>query len=52
MPALRRFAPLATDDAASRWDGTSVHRFAGSYGDYLVEKIGKVFPVLRNDVLT
>ena len=49
-----RIAPirtLATDDAATRWDGASVHSFAGSYGDYLVEKIGKVFPVLRNNVL-
>ena len=49
-----RIAPirtLATDDAASRWDGASVHNVTGTYGDYLVEKIGKVFPVLRNDVL-
>ncbi len=42
---------LATDDVASRWDGKSVHAFNGTYGDYLVAKIGQVFPTLRNDVL-
>lgn len=49
-----RIAPihtLATDDATTRWDGASVHNFTGSYGDYLVAKIGKVFPALGHDVL-
>lgn len=35
-----------------RWDGASVHEFRGSYGDYLLGKIGKVFPQLRADVLS
>jgi polar amino acid transport system ATP-binding protein len=39
------------DDAASRWDGASVHAFSGSYGDYVLDKVGKVFPMLRRDVL-
>lgn len=34
-----------------RWDDTNVHDFEGSYGDYLLRKIGKVFPELKNDVL-
>jgi isopenicillin N synthase-like dioxygenase len=36
-----------TDDgAAERWDRTSVHGFVGTYGDYLLGKVGKVFPEL------
>ena len=41
----------AIDDRASRWDGASVHAFAGTYGDYLLAKIGKVFPELHRTVL-
>jgi isopenicillin N synthase-like dioxygenase len=43
-------SPL-TDDRATRWDGASVHAFEGSYGDYLLGKIGKVFPELKQSVL-
>ena len=39
------------DDAADRWDGTSVHRFEGTYGDYLLGKVSKVFPELGARVL-
>ena len=39
------------DDAGQRWDHASVHDFRGSYGDYLLAKVGKVFPELRRDVL-
>ncbi|MFQ5556169.1 MAG: isopenicillin N synthase family dioxygenase [Acidimicrobiales bacterium] len=38
-------APPA-DDAARRWDGTSVHAWQGSYGDYLTAKVARVFPEL------
>ena len=45
-----RPVPLADDappdDAPSRWDGTSVHRWEGTYGDYLLDKVAKVFPDL------
>ena len=41
----------ATDDDATRWDGASVHAFEGTYGDYLLGKVGKVFPELRRPVL-
>ncbi len=41
----------ATDDHATRWDGASVHAFDGTYGDYLLGKIGKVFPDLKHSVL-
>jgi isopenicillin N synthase-like dioxygenase len=39
------------DDQAERWDGASVHLFEGTYGDYLLRKVGKVFPQLRQEVL-
>jgi len=35
-----------------RWDGRSVHAFEGTYGDYLIEKVSKVFPALRGEILT
>jgi polar amino acid transport system ATP-binding protein len=41
----------AQDDSASRWDQASVHAFEGRYGDYLLAKIGKVFPALKEAVL-
>ena len=34
-----------------RWDKSSVHEFAGTYGEYLINKIGKVFPDLKKNVL-
>jgi polar amino acid transport system ATP-binding protein len=43
--------PGAEDDRASRWDGASVHAFEGRYGDYLMAKVGKVFPELRQQLL-
>ena len=36
------------DDPSSRWDGASVHEFSGTYGDYLLGKVSKVFPALRD----
>ena len=49
-----RIAPIASplvDDRATRWDGASVHALDGTYGAYLLAKIGRVFPELRRDVL-
>lgn len=34
------------DDRAERWDQASVHQFSGRYGDYLLNKVAKVFPGL------
>lgn len=42
---------VAPDDRATRWDKTSVHVFSGTYGDYLLGKVGKVFPGLKSKVL-
>jgi isopenicillin N synthase-like dioxygenase len=38
------------DDQAERWDRASVHLFQGTYGDYLLKKVSKVFPELRQEV--
>ena len=38
------------DDADRRWDGTSLRAWNGTYGDYLTEKVAKVFPDLFADV--
>lgn len=51
-----RMAPLPgmaiTTGADGRWDGASVHDFDGTYGDYLLSKVAKVFPNLVDDALT
>jgi len=41
---------LSADDSASRWDKANVHAVSGSYGDYLLGKVAKVFPDLARDV--
>ncbi len=45
--------PRPADDAsaAERWDRTSVHGFTGPYGEYLLTKVGKVFPALVADAM-
>jgi len=47
-PALAQAAP---EDSSKRWDGQDVHALQGTYGDYLLGKVGKVFPELRTKVL-
>jgi isopenicillin N synthase-like dioxygenase len=39
------------DDRTQRWDHTSVHTFEGTYGEYLLGKVAKVFPSLGTAVL-
>ena len=38
-------------DVDERWDGVDVHELSGTYGEYLLRKIGRVFPGLGRDVL-
>jgi isopenicillin N synthase-like dioxygenase len=40
-----------TADGHARWDGADPRAFTGTYGDYLLGKVGKVFPQLRSEVL-
>jgi isopenicillin N synthase-like dioxygenase len=38
------------ENKEERWDRASVHEFRGTYGDYLLSKVSKVFPELRRGV--
>jgi isopenicillin N synthase-like dioxygenase len=38
-------------DGRRRWDGQDLRAFTGTYGDYLLGKIGRVFPELRRAAL-
>lgn len=44
-------ADLPADDKLERWDKASVHEFKGTYGDYILSKVSKVFPELRKGVI-
>jgi isopenicillin N synthase-like dioxygenase len=48
VPAVGTPAP---GDAPARWDGRDVLEWSGTYGDYLLDKVGRVFPDLRADVI-
>jgi isopenicillin N synthase-like dioxygenase len=41
----------AQDDSTERWDRANVHAWSGTYGDYLLGKVAKVFPELASDKL-
>jgi isopenicillin N synthase-like dioxygenase len=41
-----------TDDRDTRWDKASVHAFSGTYADYLLGKVSKVFPELKREVIS
>jgi isopenicillin N synthase-like dioxygenase len=43
--------PTVRDERWERWDRASVHDFRGTYGDYVLRKVGKVFPDLGDQVL-
>ena len=42
---------IVDDNKNERWDQASVHEFRGTYGDYVLNKVAKVFPQLRQEVL-
>jgi isopenicillin N synthase-like dioxygenase len=50
VPPLPDLAAVA-DDGRRRWDGQDLRAFTGTYGDYLLGKVSKVFPQLRRDVM-
>jgi isopenicillin N synthase-like dioxygenase len=41
----------AGDDGRQRWDRQDLRAFTGTYGDYLLSKVSKVFPQLRGEIL-
>lgn len=47
LPSHARFI---RDDSSERWDRANVHEFSGTYGDYLLGKVSKVFPDLARNV--
>lgn len=51
MTPLPVSAQRIASDREERWDRSSVHEFAGTYGDYLLGKVGKVFPELKAGAL-
>ncbi len=48
---LPQHAARIRDDRETRWDKESVHEFTGTYGDYLLRKVAKVFPELKREVI-
>ena len=51
LPSVATDASLAAADRAERWDAANVHEFEGTYGDYLLGKVAKVFPQLKAEAL-
>ncbi|MGD9981603.1 MAG: isopenicillin N synthase family dioxygenase [Hyphomonadaceae bacterium] len=41
----------ARDDSSERWDRANVHAWSGTYGEYLLGKVAKVFPELAHGEL-
>lgn len=50
LPAVAVGSDRIEADKAERWDQASVHTFEGNYGDYLLGKVGKVFPDLKDNL--
>ena len=48
LPIVDR--PVGDVGAADRWDHASVHGFTGTYGEYLLGKVSKVFPELAAEI--
>ena len=55
---LQPITPVAPDPSIAgrnrptrRWDGTDLATISGTYGDYLLNKVSKVFPQLKAKVL-
>jgi isopenicillin N synthase-like dioxygenase len=42
--------PDGNPDGRPRWDGQDLRAFTGTYGDYLLGKVSKVFPQLRDNL--
>lgn len=51
LPSRAAGSPDATGGGPARWDGQDLRAFTGTYGEYLLGKVSRVFPQLREDVL-
>lgn len=47
---IKPIQEVLSDDAQERWDKVSVREFQGTYGDYLLAKVLKVFPQLKQTI--
>lgn len=52
MHALPDRAGRGDASSEPRWDAANLHAFEGTYGDYLLGKLAKVFPDLGREVLS
>lgn len=52
MHALPARAGRGDASNEPRWDAADLHAFEGTYGDYLLGKLAKVFPALGREVLS
>ena len=43
-------AQIPGDEDQERWDGQDLHAFEGTYGEYILGKVSKVFPELGRKV--
>jgi isopenicillin N synthase-like dioxygenase len=50
-PSMSNPSMSLRDDRDQRWDQASVHELSGTYGDYVLKKVAKVFPDLESDQL-
>ncbi len=50
VPPLPEVARRAGTDGPPRWDGQDLRAFDGTYGEYLVGKVAKVFPQLQGSL--
>jgi isopenicillin N synthase-like dioxygenase len=51
LPVAAEARSRVAADRMERWDQASVHEFEGTYGDYLLGKLAKVFPQLKEKAL-
>lgn len=51
QPIARPDASAVASDRQERWDHASAHDFGGTYGEYVLAKVAKVFPHLVRDAL-
>lgn len=51
VPDVARAGRPGDGGGAPRWDGEDPHVWEGTYGEYLLSRVGRVFPDLRAEVL-
>lgn len=50
LKALEGLSP-SHKDSQERWDHIDIHHISGTYGEYVLSKIGKVFPLLFDEMV-